>query len=118
MDYEKMCLIADPAKAGFYNTRQVTVQTQWPNRLAFTAMGPGKALVVSSETDYPGWKASVEGKEKTVEQINHAFRGVVLNDGETRVVFHYEPISFRLGLFFTFLVLGFWSVLFLKRIIP
>lgn len=115
MDLGKDCLIADPAKAGVYHSRKVTVQTRWPNRLAFTAEGSGKALVVSSETDFPGWKVRVEGKERTVERINHAFRGVLLEEKETRAVFSYEPLSFRLGLFLSLLVLGLWTGSLLRR---
>jgi len=116
IDYGKQCFIADPGKAGFYRPRQVTVQTHWPNRLAFTATGKGRALAVSSETAYPGWKALVEGREKPIEKINHAFRGVVLEEGEARVVLNFEPNSFRLGFFCSLLVCGLWAGLLIRKV--
>jgi uncharacterized membrane protein YfhO len=116
IDYGKQCFIGDSSKAGSYQHRQITVQTHWPNRLAFTAGGKGRALVVSSETAYPGWKALVEGKKKPLEQINHAFRGVILEDRETKAVLNFEPNSFRLGLFCSFLVCGLWTGLFIRKV--
>jgi uncharacterized membrane protein YfhO len=73
--------------------------------------------------DYPGWKVTVDGdlkfgikgKTKLIEQVNHIFRGVVLDEGESHAIFKYEPLTFRLGLFFSLLVCGLWMGLFLKR---
>jgi hypothetical protein len=115
LDLAKACFVSDVSKAGVYAKRQVSVQTHWPNRLTFTAEGKGKALVVSSESAYPGWKAYVEGKEKPLERVNHAFRGLVLEEGETRAVLQFEPRTFRLGLFLSLLVCGLWFGLFLRR---
>ena len=118
MDYGKECWIGDPNHAGRYEPRKVLEGSRGANFVRLSALGMGKALLASSETNDPGWKARVEGRKKTVEWINHAFRGVLLEDGETQVVFSYEPESFRLGLFLALLVCGFWGGLLLKGGLP
>jgi len=120
VDYGKECFIEDPAKAGSYSPRQVTVQPQPPNQSSFATRpsGKGRALVISSECGAPGWKVFAGGKRKAVELINHAFRGVVLEEGENQATFKYEPTAFRLGLFCSLAVCALWACLFLKRIAP
>ncbi len=114
MDYRKECFIGDSAKAGSYSLCEVDWKEETPTRLVLESKGSGKALLVSSETDYPGWKVKVGDHQGTVEQINHSFRGVVLNEGETRALFYFEPVTFRLGLFLSLLICGFWMMLFFK----
>jgi hypothetical protein len=114
MDYRKECFIADSAKVGSYSLREVDWKQEAPTRLVLDSKGSGKSLLVSSETDYPGWKVKVGDHQGTVEQINHSFRGVVLNEGETKALFYFDPTTFRLGLFFALLVFGFWTMLFFK----
>jgi hypothetical protein len=114
MDYSKECFIADSAKAGSYSPREVDWKQGAPTRLVLESKGSEKSLLVSSETDYPGWKVKVGDRQGMVEQINHSFRGVVLNPNETKALFYFDPATFRLGLFFALLVCGFWTMLFFK----
>ena len=117
MDYDKSCFVGTASETGSYHPRLVSIQGSCPNRLELTADGTGRAMIVSSETAYPGWKVRVNGQERHVETINHSFRGVMLNDGETRASFTFEPVTFRLGLFFVLLVCGFWVGLFLRPLV-
>ena len=114
LDYSKVCFLDGISGAESYQDRQVEYLPLGPNRVELEAKGSGKALLVSSETAYPGWAARVNGQPRPVETLNHSFRGVQLNDGETRAAFSFEPATFRLGLFTTGLVCGFWMLLFLK----
>ncbi len=109
LNYADACFIHDPAEAGNYQKRQVTELNRTTNSVLLSAPGKGKALLVSSETEAPGWKVKVEGKPKPVEKVNDAFRGVVLEEGESNVVFKYEPLSFRLGLFLSLLICALWA---------
>ncbi len=55
-------------------------------------------VLVLSDMYYPGWTATVNGEDSKVYATDVALRGVAVPAGESRVVFRYEPSSFRLGL--------------------
>jgi hypothetical protein len=113
MDYGKSCFVEETSRAGNYQGRQVSEVSRTPQRVELSAQGKGTALLVSSETAYPGWRALVGGQTRPLERVNHVFRGLFLNDGESRAVILYEPVSFRLGLFLGLLVCAFWAAGFL-----
>jgi len=46
----------------------------------------------------PGWRARVDGVERPVLVADHALRAVRVEPGERRLVFTYEPASWRAGL--------------------
>ncbi len=51
-----------------------------------------------SDSYYPGWKAYVDGEEREIHRANYLFRAVIIEPGEHRVRFEYDPFSFKLGL--------------------
>ena len=59
---------------------------------------PRRSLLILSDTYYPGWKAFVDGKETQIYQTDLALRGVVVEAGNHKVEFRYQPESFRYGL--------------------
>lgn len=56
-----------------------------------------EAYLVLSDTEFPGWRARVDGQERRIERANVAFRAVALKRGDQRVEFIYEPKSVLLG---------------------
>ncbi len=54
-------------------------------------------MLVLSDNWYPGWKATVDGRDADVERVDYLFRGVRLGAGTHTVEFRYEPLSFRIG---------------------
>lgn len=110
-DYGKSCFVQNPVRAGDYQVRHVSEMTRAPQRVELEADGRGPALLVSSETAYPGWQAEVEGQARSLETVNHVFRGLYLKDTENHVKIAYEPTTFRLGLFVCLLVCAFWGAL-------
>ena len=56
-----------------------------------------RCLVVLTDLHYPGWKLRVDGGERPIERANGIFRGAWLEPGEHRLVYAYEPESFRAG---------------------
>lgn len=51
-----------------------------------------------TDTDYPGWRAEINGKPVEIIRANGIFRAVKLPAGESIVRFFYFPNSFRYGL--------------------
>ena len=54
-------------------------------------------LLVLADTNYPGWKAVVDGVERPIVTTDYLFRGVWLGAGKHRVEFRFEPTSFSRG---------------------
>jgi hypothetical protein len=71
-------------------------------RLTDTSVGvsvraAADSFLVLSDVSYPGWRASVDGREVHVFQTDYALRGVAVPAGEHAVEFTFAPQSFRLG---------------------
>ena len=67
-----------------------------------------------SDAYYPGWTLTVDGRPAEILRANRAMRGVALPAGVHRLVFRYEPLSFRIGLGLSLLGLGALSALALR----
>ncbi len=73
-----------------------------PEKIEISADNSGKAVLVLTDTYFPGWKAFVDGKEMPVEKTASSFRAITLNSGEHEVIFRYKPASFVVGCFISF----------------
>jgi len=76
-----------------------------PNRILIQTSSKQPGFLVLSESFYPGWKASIDGKETKIYRANYFLRAVYLPEGEHKVEFVYEPLSFKIGLFVSLLAL-------------
>lgn len=75
------------------------------------------AFLITSDVNYPGWRATIDGAPAHIYQTDYAFRGVALPAGLHRVRFGFQPQSFYYGLSlsaFSLLLLG-AVTLWLKR---
>ncbi len=68
-----------------------------PERVVIRARSSGPGLLILSDNDYPGWRATVDGQPADIERVDYLFRGVPLGAGEHTVEFRYEPLSWRIG---------------------
>jgi hypothetical protein len=77
------------------------------------------ALLVLSDSYYPGWTATVDGSPATILPANVAFRGVFLPPGAHEVRFSYRPTGWEAGLWLGgggllvwlgLVVAGFWQI--------
>ncbi len=75
-------------------------------RLQTKSNGPG--LLVLTDADYPGWRARVDGQTVPIRRANHALRAVAIAPGEHEIEFHYQPLSFQIGLYLSAISLGVW----------
>ena len=80
-----------------YTINQVTIEVDMPQ--------PGWLLLTDSY--FPGWKAyervGESEEELRIYRADGNFRAVFLESGEHTVRFKYSPLSFKLGLYVTFL---------------
>jgi hypothetical protein len=68
-----------------------------PDRVVAQARAERRSLLVLSDVHYPGWKASVDGRDVPIERVDYMLRGVMVPAGTHRVEFRYEPASWRAG---------------------
>lgn len=59
---------------------------------------PAPAVLVMSDTFYPGWKAILDETEIPILRANHAFRAVPIGAGDHTLVFRFVPSSTRWGI--------------------
>lgn len=68
-----------------------------PERVEARAILPAAGLWVVSDTWFPGWRATVDGRDAEILRVNGIVRGVRVPPGEHALVMRYEPESFRVG---------------------
>jgi uncharacterized membrane protein YfhO len=75
----------------------VTITGYTPNRVMLHAATDTPALLILSDTFYPGWKAFDNGREIPVLRVNHTLRGISLGPGDHTVSFVFRPVSLMIG---------------------
>lgn len=85
-----------------------------PSRIVLEATLACKGMVVLTDTFYPGWQATVDGRPATIHEAYGLVRGVAAEAGARRIEFRYRPswlttggLAASLGLILT-LVLALW----------
>jgi hypothetical protein len=72
-----------------------------------------RGMLILSDVWYPGWVAKVDAAPAAIYQPFAALRGVVVDQGEHRVEFHYRPMSALVGALMSILgILGACAVAF------
>lgn len=93
----------------------VEVARYTPNSIAFRTRAETDQLLFLSDTYYPGWKSTIDGKPTPVLMADYAFRAIPLPAGEHEVEMYYVPETFTNGLLIagatiliTFLIYKVW----------
>lgn len=55
------------------------------------------SMVVLSDTYFPGWHATIDGKPAEIHRVNCSMRGVLVSAGKHTIKMVYLPLSFQLG---------------------
>ena len=91
-------------------TGSVVITHESGNTLRITATSSRPAVLVVSDSWYPGWQATSGDKSAEVFPVDIAFRGIELSEGTHEIHLKYTPSSLKLG---GYISLGaFFSVLF------
>ena len=78
-----------------HSTRLVSIDAA---RLEFDVDSRCGGLLVVNNQYYPGWKATVDGKDADIHATDVTLQGVSVPAGRSTVVLTYAPSSFKLGL--------------------
>jgi len=76
------------------------------NDMSVRVKSGAEALLVISDSYYPGWKATVNGRPARIHRVNGAFRGIRVPEGYSAVRLSYFPESFKRGALLTLLSLA------------
>lgn len=101
----EVVLEEDPAP-GFLPARPVpppvpprtVVERHAPDEVIVSATLAAPGWLVLTDTWYPGWRATVDGRESRILRADANYRAVPLAPGAHRVVFAYNPASWRWGM--------------------
>jgi hypothetical protein len=79
------------------STENVKIDKYEPQRVEMTATLERPGLVILADVHYPGWKLTVDGEPQEVVRTNRMMRGALVPSGTHKLVYDYDPDSFRLG---------------------
>lgn len=74
-------------------------------RVVIEAEAATPSVLMLTDTNYPGWRAYLDGRRVPVATANYLFRGVIVPPGKHFIEFAYEPASFRYGATISFAAL-------------
>jgi hypothetical protein len=61
------------------------------NEVELVTEADGISFLVSSETDYPGWRSWLDGRELPIRSTNVAFRGMEVPAGRHHILWRFDP---------------------------
>jgi hypothetical protein len=99
----------DPAATVAPGSHEIVFTFYGAHRLELTVRAEKRGLLVLSEVDYPGWRATLNGSRVPIYKADGLFRAIVVPPGESRVVFRYRPGTVLAGSILSFL--AFFGVL-------
>ncbi|MDP4269469.1 MAG: YfhO family protein [Bacteroidota bacterium] len=78
------------------STSTVKLTSYEPNKLVYKSHSATPGVAVFSEVYYPGWKATVDGKEVEIGRVNYILRALQLSGGDHEIVFTFIPKTITL----------------------
>jgi hypothetical protein len=85
------------SKSESATVRPATVTAYAPERVEIEVLSPQDAILVRTDTHYPGWRARIDERETKIYRANGLYRAIEVPAGSHRVVFEYAPASLRRG---------------------
>ncbi|MDD5069992.1 MAG: YfhO family protein, partial [Candidatus Omnitrophica bacterium] len=75
-----------------------------PNRLELFYRNEEDSFLYFSDSYHKDWKASIDGKTTLIYRANGYFKAIKAPKGEHQVVFRYDPVFYRVSLYFYYLI--------------
>ena len=79
------------------SSENVQIDLYEPQRVELTATLEKPGIVILADAFYAGWKLTVDGQPQDVIRANRMMRGALVPSGTHKLVYTYEPASFRYG---------------------
>jgi hypothetical protein len=92
---------------------EVRVTNREDNRIELDARMACRGMVILSETFFPGWQATIDGRDAKIYEADATLRGVVVESGTHRIQMRYRPITVYAGAVLT--TLGLLAALLWRR---
>ncbi|MCR4774091.1 MAG: YfhO family protein [Prevotella sp.] len=73
----------------------VTIKSYAPNHLVYNVNSGKGGIIVFSEIYYPGWTATVDGKDVELGRANYVLRALNVSAGKHEVVLDFHPKSIK-----------------------
>lgn len=97
---------------------KITWEENKPGKYSLAVENNSPGFLVVLNNYYPGWQAFVDGEETKVLRANFSFKAIFVPEGQHKIVFLYNPLSFKMGLFVSLIsltILIFSLILVLRR---
>jgi len=75
----------------------VTIVSYFPEHVVLDVETSVAGYLVLTDTDYPGWEATIDGRRVPIYRANLTCRAIELPAGRHRIEFHYKPHMFYVG---------------------
>ncbi len=79
------------------SSERVDVTYPSPQTAVLEATLESPGIVVLADVFYPGWELSIDGRPAPIIRVNRMMRGAAVPSGKHRLVYRYDPSSFRIG---------------------
>lgn len=80
-----------PKKGGGKKILPARIDVYLPELVQISFDAPDDGLLVLTDTNFPGWRVFVNGKEEKIRQVNYLFRGVLISAGKNHLEFKFLP---------------------------
>lgn len=103
-DMRRASVIEEQAPDGFGSSKEaiskndVRITSYKANSVDIDVDTPEDAMLVLTDTYYPGWRAYIDGAEANVYRVNGLVRGVFVTKGAHKIEFKYRPRTFIIGM--------------------
>jgi hypothetical protein len=87
----------NPPKLASCGEDDVWMPRHEPNYVVIKAEMSCRGMVILTDSWYPGWRATVDGRAAPIEKAYGAFRGVVVDGGDHTIEMRYRPWSVFVG---------------------
>lgn len=74
------------------------LQSYEPNKVIIQTQSSTPSLLVITDTFYPGWTATIDTTQTSIQRANYTYRGIFVPEGEHTITMRYDPISFKIGI--------------------